>query len=134
MDTVNKYMLSDLLNPLGGTADSDEKIIQFKDFNSNDEEAVKKIIIDEIKPHYDHMNDGYKTSVKRSLSYFLTTNRVDFGHVYDDCLIVFDHPADARDFFLWVWQVIFPGENYHLENAESFVEINDYREPSHFYS
>src|SRR6478736_7830419 len=101
MQTVNEYMIRDLLTPLGGSADIDEKIYQYKNIDSNNETEIKKIILKTIKPYYENQTEGYKGSSKRSLAYFLTTNRINYGYIYDSCLIAFDHPTDSRAFFIW---------------------------------
>jgi hypothetical protein len=132
MQTVNQYMVGDLLNPLGGSADIDEKIYQYQNVDSNDEEQIKKIILENIKPHFENQSELYKSSAKRSLSYFLTTNRIDFGYIYDNCLIAFDHPKDSRLFFLWVWEVLFPFEDYNIEDVKKYSEIEDINEANNY--
>lgn len=125
MQTVNWYIINDLLNPLGGSGDLDEKIYQYQNVNKNNKVEIKKIITDEIKPYYEESSEAYKISAKRSLSYFLTTNRLNFGRLYDSCLIAFDHPDDARLFFLWIWEILFPNEDYYMENTQNITEIED---------
>jgi hypothetical protein len=129
MQTVNWYMLNDLLSPIGGTADINEEVYKYQNFDSNSEMNVKEIISQEIQPHYDSRTKDYKESVKRSLSYFLTTNRINYGSLYDSCLIAFDHPIDARNFFLWIWEVLFPNEDYHIKDITNYQEIEDVNEP-----
>ena len=126
-------MLNDLLNPLGGTGDNNEEILKYKNFDSNDETKSKLIISEKIKPYYDNSPALYKNAVKRALSYFLTTNRINFGRLYDSCLIAFDHPADARDFFLWIWEILFPNEDYRIKDIENYKEIEDINELKRYY-
>lgn len=133
MKTVNLYMLNDILTPLGGGADIDEQIFQYQNFNGNDKMSVKNIIAREIKPYYKKASQEYKTSFKRSLSYFLTTNAIDFGRLYDSCLIAFDHPANPRDLFVWIWEVLFPDTDYILENIHEYEEVEDVNEPYNFW-
>lgn len=133
MQTVNWHMLNDLMNPLGGTGDIDEKIYQYRNFDNNNEIGVKKIIMQEIKPYYEKAPDAYKTSLKRSLSYFLTTDRIDFGRLYDSCLIAFNHPTNPKDFFVWIWQELFIGEDYYMEIPNNNIEIDDPQEPYQYW-
>lgn len=128
MLTVNVYMVRDLLCPLGGSADDDVKILQYENTDGNNEAEIKNIITKIIKPYFDKQTEIYKASSKRSLSYFLTTNRMDFGDIFDSCLIAFDHPTDARDFFLWIWEILFPDESYHLDEIKKYTEIEDINE------
>lgn len=133
METVNWYMLNDILNPIGGTADIDEDIFRYRNVNGNVEDVVKGIITKEIKPYYGDAPNSYKESLKRSLAYFLTTERIDFGRLYDSCLIAFDHPENPKLFFRWIWDVLFPGENYHIEKIEMYVEVEDINEPRNYF-
>lgn len=132
MQSVNQSMIRDLLNPLGGSADIDEKIFEYQNVDNNSEIEIKKIISENIKPYYEKQSDRYKSSAKLSLSYFLTTNRIDYGYVYDSCLIAFDHPTDARAFFLWVWEVLFDGEDYRITNVKNYSEIEDVNEANSY--
>lgn len=134
MQTVNWALLNDILNPIGGTADMDGMHHKYEKINSNDQVAVKKVILEEIEPYYDLASDVYKNSLKSSLSYFLTTNRIDFGRLYDSCLIAFEHPTDAKLFFIWIWEVLFPSEDYHLLNPEVYLEIEDFNEPANLWN
>ncbi|MEJ8819925.1 hypothetical protein [Lacibacter sp. H407] len=132
MKHVNKYMLSNLLAPLGGTADIDEEINNYTNFENNNEILVKHVIANEIKPYYYIQSDLYKESVKRSLAYFLTTDKINYGDLYDNCLIAFDHPKDPRSFFLWIWEVLFPFENYYITNTENYIEVENPNEANSY--
>jgi hypothetical protein len=134
MQTVNRYMLRDLLNPIGGTADINEEILRYRYFDNNSQTAVNKILREKLLPYYEKASSQYKTSYKRSLSYFLSAENFDFGDLYDSCLIAFDHPVNPRDFFLWIWQVLFPAENYENGNNKDFTEIDDPQEPYRYWT
>lgn len=128
MQTVNENMVRDLLTPLAGSADLDEKIEEYRNVDSDNPITVKEIIAATIKPWYENRSEEYKAIAKRSLSYFLTTNRINYGYIYDSCLIAFDHPTDARDFFVWIWEMLFPEETYRLKDVKHYVEIDDINE------
>jgi hypothetical protein len=132
MQTVNEYMVRDLLTPLGGSGDLDEQIHLYRNIDNNNETEIKKIISNTIKPYFKKQTEEYQASAKRSLSYFLTTNRLDYGYVYDSCLIAFDHPDDARDFFLWIWEVLFPIENHTMTDIKKYTEIDDINEGNNY--
>lgn len=132
MKTVNQSMVSDLLNSLGGSADINEKIFKYQNVDSNNEKEIKEIILLNIKPHFESQSDQYRASAKLSLSYFLTTNRIDYGYIYDSCLIAFDHPTDARIFFLWIWEVLFYGEDYHINDVKNYSEIDNVNEANSY--
>ncbi len=132
MQTVNWYMLNDILNPLGGSADIDEMVYIYQDVDSNNEVEIKQIIFEKIKPYFEKKTEAYKISIKRSLSFFLTTNKINFGKIYDSCLIAFDHPDEARNFFLWIWEILFPNEDYHIGSTENYKEIENIDEPNSY--
>jgi len=68
------------------------------------------------------------------LVYFLTTNRIDYGYIYNSSLIAFDHTTDARAFFLWMWEVLFPNEDYHIDDVKKYSEIQDVNEENSYLS
>jgi hypothetical protein len=86
-----------------------------------------------INNYFERTSDTYKKSLKRTLSYYLTTNRIDFDRLYDNRLVAFEPPADPRDFFLWIWQILFPGEDYRIEDVENYSETEDINEPNSYF-
>jgi hypothetical protein len=133
MITVNEYMVRSLLGPLGGTSDRDDsECFQLSNVDGNSELQVKEIIKKYILPFYFSASEKYKMATKQSLSYFLTTNKMDYGYHYDSYLIAFDHPTDPRDFFLWVWETLFLEEEYHIENISAYCEVEDINEPYNY--
>jgi hypothetical protein len=132
MKQVNPYLVENLLSPFGGTADIDTEIIKYANVDNNNEELVKQIITQNIKPYYESRSDLYKEAAKRSLRYYLTTNRINYGDIYDNCLIAFDHPDEPRDFFLWIWEVLFPGEEFLIHDEENYIEIIDLNEANSY--
>jgi hypothetical protein len=129
MNQVNKYMVSALLAPVGGTSDmDDDKSMGYLTLNPNNEQEIKQVINDEIKSYFEGRKDAFKNSFKKSLSYFLTTNKVDFGRLYDSKLIAFDHPENPKTFFVWLWEVLFDDESYIMHNPENYIEVDDYNE------
>ena len=126
MKTVNKYILGDFLVPLGGTADYDSPSTAYLHFvDPNNENEVKDVILNEIKPHYEGRPQGLREQMKLALSYYLTTNNIDFESIYYSFLIILQPPSNAKNFFLWIWDVLFPGENYQMADTDQYVEIDD---------
>lgn len=124
MPKIYSYLLDDLLGPLVGLADHDETVRKYWKVNPNDPNEIKEIIRTELLPTYLSCDAVRKRLSKLCLMYYLTTSSVPFGRVYDSCLIPFDHPANPRDFFLWIWEVFFPGEDYILSNPDQYVVDN----------
>jgi len=133
MIKVNEYLVRSLLGPLGGTVDKDDQVsLQLSNVDNNNELQVKQVINDIILPFYFSSSNQYKINTKNSLGYFLTTNSMDFGYHFDSYLIAFDHPENPRSFFLWIWEVLFPHEDYHIQNANDYIEIEDIDEPYNY--
>ena len=134
MLTVNRHMLEDLLAPIGGSADTDdERSMELLSINGNDRARVEKVILEEIRPYYESRSEDHRDSIKRSLAYFLTTNHVDFGKLYDSNLIAFDHPQNPRDFFLWTWSILFPNEDFYISDLSKYTEHDDIKETTRYY-
>lgn len=132
-NTVNKFMVKSLLDPLGGSADMDDNdSMKLLSVDGDNEEQVKRVISDHILPYFNLKSNEYKASAKRSLNYFLHTKSADFGYLYDSCLIAFDHPQNPIQFFVWLWEVLFPLESLHLTESFDVEEISDPSEPNSY--
>lgn len=133
MTKVNEWILRSLLDPLGGTADiDDDKSDQLQQIGNNNKAEVKEIIIKHIKPFFESKSDEFKKKAKDSLSFFLTTDQTDFGYLFDSCLIAFDHPNNPKDFFIWIWEILFPNESFKIDNTENFLIENDLNEANKY--
>lgn len=126
---VNEVLVEYFLHPLSGGADSDSQYELYKNVDVNDENQIKKIISETIKPEFDSKPLEFKEIAKRTLSYYLTTDKIEFGGVYDSNLIAFDHPDNPKNFFIWIWEVLFGNESYRMEDWQNYIEVNDYDEP-----
>jgi hypothetical protein len=129
MKTVNPYFFIELLEPLVGMADIDEEVETYRNINPDSEEEIKKIIIDVLKPHFDSLSEVKKEQCKITLSYYLTTSTIDFERIFASYLLPFDPPSTPQLFFMWLWEVLFEGEEYIMENPDQCVEKNDVYEP-----
>jgi len=107
----------------------DDMYEKYKDVNPNDSNQIKLIIASILKPYFEHRPEKYKIAAKLALAYYLTTKKTDFGSIYDSCLVVFEHPDNPRDFFVWIWEVFFPKENFNIIEVNEYKEIDDIKEP-----
>jgi len=128
MKIVNPYYIMTLLDPLAGLADGDDDdIIKFKDLDPKNEKAIKKEVIEEIlKPYFLGFDKDSQEKIKTSLSYYLTKSSIDFEDIFDMVLVPFEYP---NDFFIWVWEVFFPHEDYQLNNTNEYIESKDMYAP-----
>lgn len=129
MHKVNPSFLSYMLSPLTGGADIDEEVTKYNNIIPNNEAEVKEIIEVVLKPFFESAPMEFRHEAKKSLSYYLTTDKIDFERTFNSNLMPFDHPTIAKQFFLWLWEVLFNDESYDIKNIETYIEINDINEP-----
>jgi hypothetical protein len=128
-DTVNPHFIYDLLSGLTGLADVDEEVDKLSYVDSNNQDQVKNLIKTYLLPRYQNGTIAYQQTIKFNLSYYLTTNAINFEEVYDSGLLPIECPKSARLFFEWIWQVYFPDENYILRETKLHRTSNDIYEP-----
>ncbi|MGZ6437134.1 MAG: hypothetical protein ACXVDP_10335 [Bacteroidia bacterium] len=105
---MNINYLSSILVPITGSADIDKEYLLYGNLDGNDEIQMKnEIIIPKLYQQFYESPQAYKEAVKLALSFYLTKRNIDFGLVFDSCLIAFEHPDNPIDFFIWIWEVFF---------------------------
>jgi hypothetical protein len=130
MRTVNPYYIAAYLGGLVGGADDDELAAKYDELDSNDSLAVKQVIEHELKDHFSQQTPSISVGVaKLSLQYYLTKGGVDWRRMFDSHLIPFNAPSDPRDFFVWIWEVFYPGESHLLPDTEDIIEVKDPQAP-----
>ncbi len=122
---INKAFIDGFLFPIAGGADIDEEIEKYGDIDNNNEIEVKEIIAEKIKPNFENWSLNKQERARLALSYYLTTNKLDFRRKFDSYIPAFELPDNPHDFFKWIWEVIFPGENYEMSNWREYAEISD---------
>jgi len=130
MKTVNPYFLNDLMSPITGLADDDNAIKYYSNLNINTEEKFRSIIKDLFLPYYENLDNTKKQKSKLALSYYLSKADYDFERVFESCLPPFDPPSNARNFFLWLWEELFNGEDYLIKDLKSYKVVLDIHEPN----
>ncbi len=122
MMIANPYHLDGLIGQLNVMHDNEIPDIQ-------DTGAFCRTIIRQIlKPDYERYTQESKTACKNSLAYYLTTKSIDFDSIVSaqqECPCEIDDPDK---FFLWIWEELFPGESYVVDNPE---EWNESKDPAH---
>ena len=75
------------------------------------------------------MPDIMKSVFKQDLAHYLTISKSQqpseyeyFTIEFNGSLSPFDITDDPRQFWVWVWEVYYPNEDYHITN------LNDYKE------
>jgi hypothetical protein len=121
-----------ILGNLSGGADVDEEIEKYEFLDVNDKQSVLEIIrISCIPCILNHPSDLVRERIKNTLKYYLSTDEIDFASVFNAHLLPFDHPKNAKDFFCWIWETLYPNESYELSESakeEYFVLKNPFRD------
>jgi len=132
MNQVNPFFLHELLGPLTGLADDDSTVDFFRSIDPNDPDQVRPIIRRYLVPYFDQLQAPAKRKAKLALSYYLSNSSANFARVFHSCLLPFPPPDDARMFFLWLWEELFPNENHQLTDLTAFREVPDIHEPNRY--
>lgn len=101
MITANKNMILNVLGPIWGTVDIDDEYCQYKIDDPESETEIKDVLFKFVKPYFEARTTPYKDSSKRALSYYLTTDRVNFFSFFDQNLFNFGLPENAKLFSSW---------------------------------
>jgi hypothetical protein len=121
---VYPFALHLLLGPLAGLADDDEEACKYAILDANDECQVKPIIERLISPHFLVLEPKRREAVKTALKYYLSKPDAQFDRVFDSLLPPFSAPDNARNFFVWIWEVLFDGEDYQLDNLLNEFDVD----------
>jgi hypothetical protein len=124
---VNKAFLDVYFD--GFDNDEDEEAELYHGLDVNNEAAMKQLIADVLLPAFAANPEEYKALAKRTLSYYLTTDRADLEDVFDSVMPPIDMPANIKALFVWVWQVFYGDEDYQMADWQKCKEQTDYNEP-----
>lgn len=130
MKIVNPYFLDELLSPLTGLADDDGAVEHYRHIELNSEDQYKSVIKDTLIEPFNNLDEERKQKSKLALSYYLTKQKCNFERVFNSCLPPFHPPEDARDFFIWLWESLFPGESYIVSDSETYKVVPNIYEPN----
>ena len=129
MKMVNPYFLHTLLEPITGLADDDSSVQAYAELNPNDESQMRALIREVIVPHAFSLSGSMTERVKLAYRFYLSKPDANFERVFYSNLPPFDAPNDPRQFFLWIWDECFSGEDFRLANPEDYIENPDANEP-----
>ena len=108
-----------------------------------DEIAIREVIRAYIVPDFHKLTEDSQQRCKQSLSYFLTTGDTPFARSFADLALAgslvtntdwrsvnpfAEYPEfplavdDPFVFFKWLWDELFPGEDYHVQTDGWIVE------------
>jgi hypothetical protein len=125
MKTVNQYYLRELLGPLNTLGDEDVRFIGcFVD--PNDEAAVKDVLRKHVLPMCAELSKETLDHYTSALRYYLTTRSAPVtAFISAQQESPLRCPADPHSLFLWVWELLCPGEDYLVTDLACWREEND---------
>jgi hypothetical protein len=93
----------------------------YADFNPNVENSVKLLAKIELKGNLDKY-PYYQQYLFNSYRYFLTLKTLDFRDLMESySYMPFNIPTDSRQFFMWIFEELFPRQSYFLENTQEYI-------------
>lgn len=130
MKIINPYFLIHLLSPIDGSGDDDNVVSHYNEMGIIREEQYRIIINNLFIDYYHGLDIDKQQKTKLTLSFYLSKANFDFNRIFESCLPPFDPPANARDFFVWIWEALFNEESYLISDLESYKIVPDIYEPN----
>jgi hypothetical protein len=127
---VNIYFVTALLNPLTGGADDDEEVALYRETDPDNEQQMRTVIRDRLKPYFKRFDVKSAEIAKASLQYLLSDRSTDFLRLYGSCLLPISPPSEPRHFFEWLWNELFDGREYKLISLDECRIDNDVHAPN----
>jgi hypothetical protein len=122
MNTANYHYLDRIIGSLNTVTDDEVSSIKSPD----DERGIRQVIRSRIVREFTSLDDETQLACKNSLRYFLTTGNAPFDNILaDQQEWAIESSTDPKQFFIWVWQELFPSEDYRLTDTASWTERND---------
>jgi hypothetical protein len=126
---VNSMFLGMFFYPCTGMADyvdMNHEEAYLLDIDPNNKSEVVDVIQSIFIPYYkSNFSTEELSRMKNALQYYLATNNIDFSLEFNSHLLPFDHPQNAKDFFLWLWETCFPNEHYELSSSDEYIVVTD---------
>jgi len=126
---IDTYYLHGIFLPLYQAGDLEDVREDYQNIDPNEESRVREMLAADILPAFQDWNEEDRREAGYVLAYYLVLSEKDpaLGHEIFDAQIghynlPIPDPANPRDLFLWTWEVLFPEEDYHLEDLEGCTE------------
>jgi hypothetical protein len=120
MKHVGQFYLRVFFMPVAGSAELDT----FLDTDVEKEADGRRLIRTVIVPHFEDIEQEGQDLMEESLRYYLTKG-FDYESFWDSLQVSFSLPKDPRQFFLWTWEELFPGESPQAGDLSEYVEESD---------
>jgi|GEM_PF-1583387 len=130
MKTINLQFIDAALGPLVGSAGDRAQLEHYQNLNPDNEYHVKAVIAETLKPRFDNRPERYRKAVRNALAYALLQDDFDFTTIFINNRIAFAPPATSRNFFFWMWQILFLEQPIRLDyTLRDATVIRDFNEP-----
>ena len=119
MNIANYYHLSRIIGPLNTVSDEEVSHVTSND----DEVGIRGIIRLLVLPEFASLTADSQLACKNSLRYFFSTGNAPFNEIIDEQQEWPIEPAsDPKQLFHWVWQELFPNEDFKISDEENWEE------------
>ena len=122
---TNPLLIDKAVEPFIGTADIDEEYEIYKDVDTNNQNELKSFLNKWLLPYFQNYSDEMKSRIKVTLRHFLACNDMDYSRECESHLFAFKTPNNAKDFFICVWETLYPGEDYILLPEDEYIPIKN---------
>lgn len=126
MKIANYAILEQFATPLV-TMVPEEEFPFDPEYDENDPVLYKEVFSRYLKPYFDnYLKEESRRIIKDNLQYFLTTQRAPFNEILsswpDSTLPI---PDDGLSYFIWIWESLYPAEDFHLDSTQEWHEKYD---------
>lgn len=134
MIVVNAIFIEEFLIPMVGGADreDDEDVIQMSKLNLDQEQDRIELIRKFLLPTFTARPEEVKRNAKDSLAFYLCFNKINFEGILDSILAPVIYSDSVRPFFVQLWKLAFPGENY--EYIRGLAVREEFGSPKRLYN
>ncbi|HPF40193.1 MAG TPA: hypothetical protein P5081_04850 [Phycisphaerae bacterium] len=93
----------------------------------NDPTTYVDAIRQYILPEFERLNLENQNTVRGNLQFFLTTRLAPFAELVELCRMEASMPSpdDPAQLFVWIWQALFPSEDYRLADTAGWTVVDD---------
>ncbi|WEP45552.1 hypothetical protein NNQ27_01060 [Cronobacter dublinensis subsp. infanticibi] len=124
MKKINKSYASMIWQSLAEDPNMNNNVLGL---NLSDKKSLNSILLGLIKTSYDRLAPFIKERCKNSFAYAINFyDEKKLLRIYESAMPVFDPPSDMsmKQFYITVWETLFPGENYQIKNSDEYIEVD----------
>ncbi|WP_208013292.1 hypothetical protein [Meiothermus sp. CFH 77666] len=125
MIIVNSHWLHQIFATLG--EGNEERAQDIANLNMINPSSIRKLVENHIRPYFEFMPRKSAQRVKESWRYALSAlpnSALQALHLEDELELPFELPHDVRKFFQDIWEEMFPGEPWQIEDLSVYQDYN----------